>query len=133
MRVVLDTNVLISGIFWTGKPKEIINYARKREIIFLTSRHLLRELKNVLTSEQKSFKLLEKDANIILEHLKEFGTVCQIKSSFSICKHDADNRVLECAIDGKADYIVTGDKHLLEIRKFKSIKIITVSEFLKKL
>jgi len=133
MRVVLDTNVLISGIFWTGKPKETINYARKGKIVFLTSEHILKELKDVLTSKEKTFKLTKKDANIILNHLKKFGEICSVKSSTSICRHEADNRVLECAIDGKADYVITGDKHLLEIKEFKGIKIITVSEFLKKL
>jgi len=133
MRVVLDTNVLISGIFWTGKPKKIINYARKRKIIFLTSKKLLEELKDVLTSKQKPFKLTKKEASIILDHLKKIGEICNIKSSISVCVHEADNRVLECAIDGKADYIVTGDKHLLEIGKFENIEIITVKEFLNKL
>jgi len=71
MRVVLDTNVLISGVFWTGKPKKIINYARKKKIIFLTSKKLLEELKNVLISREKPFKLNETEADIILNHLKK--------------------------------------------------------------
>ena len=57
MRVVIDTNVLISAIFWTGKPKQILNKVRREEITFLTSESILKELKNVLRKAGKPFKL----------------------------------------------------------------------------
>lgn len=131
MRVVIDTNVLISAIFWVGKPKAILNSARKGNITYLTSEPLLKELINVLTTKDKPFQVTSKDANYIVKHLKEIAEIIPTKSRVSICKDDADNRVLECAIDGKADYIVTGDKHLLDIRVIKEIKILNTAEFLK--
>ncbi len=130
IRVVIDTNVLISAIFWTGKPKQLLNKARKGEVIFLTSTALIEELKEVLTAKDKPFKLNEKEVQRIIEHIAEIAEIIVPKNTISICKDEKDNRVLECAIDGRADYIVTGDRDLLELGFFKEIKIIKVAELL---
>jgi len=131
MRVVIDTNILISAVFWTGKPKEILNGARKRSITFLTSEPLLKEMKDVLISKNRPFQISKKDANFIVEHLKKVGEVITTKSTLSICKDEPDNRVLECAIDGNADYIVTGDKQLLKVKEIRGVKIITSAKLLR--
>ena len=62
MRVVIDTNVLISATFWTGRPKQLLNKVRRGEVIYLTSRILLDELKEILIRVDKPFKLYENDA-----------------------------------------------------------------------
>lgn len=62
MRGVIDTNVLISAIFWSGKPKQIVNMVRRGEIKFLTSRILLDELKEILVRDDKPFRLSEGEA-----------------------------------------------------------------------
>ncbi len=131
MRIVIDTNVVISAIFWAGKPKKILNSARKGYITFLTSEFLLNELMDVLTAKNKPFKIGKREANVIVKHLKDLAEIITTKSRISVCKDDADNRVLECAIDGKADYIITGDRHLLDIKEIKGIKIINTAGFLK--
>lgn len=131
MRVVIDTNVIISGIFWTGKPTQILNLARIGKLTFLTSRYLLQELYRILVSENKPFHLNKDDANLIKNHIKGFAEVIKTKTKVSVCVDDADNRVLECAIEGRADYIITGDKDLLKLSSFKGIKIRSVAEFLK--
>ena len=131
MRIVIDTNVLISAIFWAGKPKEILNSARKGYTTFLTSEILLKELIDVLTAKNKPFHITKRQVNFIIKHLKETAEIVVIKSKISICKDDADNRVLECAIDGKADYIITGDRHLLTIKEIKGIKIVNTARFLR--
>jgi len=131
MRVVIDTNVLISAIFWAGKPKKILNKSRKGDITFLTSEILLKELTDVLTAKNKPFHLTEREVNFIIKHIKKIAEIVTTKSKVSICRDGADNRVLECAIYGNADYIVTGDKHLLDIKEIRAVEIISTAEFLK--
>lgn len=130
MRVVIDTNVLISATFWGGKPKQLLNAVRRREVIFLVSERLLEELEEVLTAEDKPFNLEKESAQRILRHLREIAKPVLIKSTVSICRDEDDNRVLECALDGMADYIVTGDKDLLDLVSFEGIKIVKVADFL---
>jgi len=130
MRVVIDTNVLISATFWGGKPKQLLNAVRRREVIFLVSEKLLEELEEVLTAEDKPFNLEKESAQRILGHLREIAKPILIKSTVSICRDEDDNRVLECALDGMADYIVTGDKDLLDLVSFEGIKIVKVADFL---
>jgi len=95
----------------------------------LTSEALLAELREVLTSEDKPFRLSEEDVDRIIDHLKDIAEVVPTTSKLSICKDEADNRVLECALDGDADYIITGDKDLLDLKRFKGIRIVKVGDF----
>lgn len=69
MRAVIDTNVLISGIFWSGKAKILLNKARRGEITSVTSEILLNELKEILTRENKPFRLSESEADSIVSSL----------------------------------------------------------------
>lgn len=131
MRAVVDTNVLISAIFWPGKPKQLLNKIRRGEITFLTSQALLSELKQVLTRKDKPFKLSEEEAQRVLSAIRDLAEVIQPHSQVTRCRDEADNRVLECALDGRADWIITGDTHLLEMRSFEEIKITTVADFLR--
>jgi putative PIN family toxin of toxin-antitoxin system len=130
VRVVIDTNVLISAIFWTGKPKQILNKVRQEEITFLTSEALLEELKTVLGREDKPFKLSEEEAEHIVTAMRDLAEVANMCSHVSACHDQKDNRVLECAIDGNADFIITGDFHLLQLSSFQKIRILTVADFL---
>lgn len=122
MRVVLDTNVLISAIFWTGKPKDILNVVRKRKVVFVTSQ--------VLLDSNKPFQLEENDAERVVRHIKDLAEIIRVTNRVTVCKHEADNCVLECAFCGKADYIITGDKDLLGLKSFEGIKIIKAAGFL---
>jgi uncharacterized protein len=130
VRVVIDTNVLISAIFWSGKPKQLLNQVRRGKIIFLTSEVLLGELKEVLTRTDKPFKLSEEEAQRILTQLRTLAEIIEPHSLVTTCRDAADNRVLETAIDGRADWIVTGDSDLLDHEAFQAIKIAAVVDFL---
>lgn len=130
MRAVIDTNVLISAIFWPGKPKQLLNQVRRGQVIFLTSEVLLVELKEVLTRQDKPFRLSEEDAQRVLSSVRDLAEIVQTHSAVTICRDADDNRVLECAIDGGANRIVTGDGHLLELGFFNGIEIVTVADFL---
>jgi len=130
VRVVIDTNVLISATFWTGKPKHLLNKVRQGEITFLTSDILLNELREVLVRKDKPFKLSKREAEQIVTETRNLAEIIEIKHKIAVCKDEMDNRVLECAKDGKASFVISGDQHLLDLKSFRGVRIMTVSEFL---
>ena len=75
LRVVIDTNLLVSAIFWTGRPKLLLNLVRRGQLTFLTPEALLSELNGVLTSERKPFQLSQREADKIIDHLKEMAEI----------------------------------------------------------
>lgn len=131
IKVCLDTNILISAFLFSGKPAQIFDLAIDGEITLVTSPSILVECGRVLRDKFK------RDNSYIKRELKIITDVAEVitpKQKISQLKYDPDNRVLETAISGNADYIVTGDKkHLLPIREFKGIPIVTASQFLKSL
>lgn len=130
MRVVLDTNVLISALLFGGSPERVFLAGLRGEIQLLTSRSLLRELEKVLSEKFKLSARLVKDT---LDLIKTMAEIVEITSRIKVVLNpDGDNRVLECAVDGNAEFIVTGDtKHILPLKEYKGIKILTPSEFAK--
>ena len=130
MRAVIDTNVLISAIFWTGSPKRLLNRVRRGEVTLVTSRVLLDELKEILVRPDKPFKLTEEEADRVVKAMQNVAEVVETQSQVRVCRDEKDNKVLECAVDGRAEWIITGDAHLLELQSFKNVRIVTVAEFL---
>jgi len=130
VRVVLDTNVLISALLFDGVPERIFLAGLRGEIQLLASVSLLEELGRVLKGK---FKI---DANSVahtIELVKSVAEVVEVESRVRVTLHpDGDNRVLECASDGKADLIVTGDtKHILPLGKYKGTRILSPAEFVR--
>jgi len=130
VRAVIDTNVLISATFWPGKPKQLLNQVRRGKINFLTSEILLAKLKEVLTREDKPFKLSAEESERVLAVIRNLAEIIEPHSLVTVCRDYADNRVLECALDGQAEWIVTGDSDLLDLKAFQGLKIVTVADFL---
>ncbi len=130
MRVVIDTNVLISAIFWIGKPKQLLNLVRHNRVTLVTSDCLLEELKEILTRSDKPFCLSADEAQKVLEAIQSYAEIVEIRSQISICDDEMDNQVIACAIDGRAQYVISGDGHLLNLGSVKGIKIMSVSDFL---
>ena len=85
MRIVIDTNVLISAIFWTGKPKQLLNYVRRQKITFVTSNQLLDELRQILVRQDKSFHLQDNEADRVVEALRGFAEVVESHSQVTGC------------------------------------------------
>ena len=93
MRIVIDTNVLISAIFWTGKPKQLLNRVRHQVITFVTSNDLLDELKRILMRRDKPFRLSDGEADQVVEAMRELSEVVKIHSRISVCHDEMDNKV----------------------------------------
>ncbi len=126
-RVVLDTNILISSFSFGGKPREVLFKVLGKEIAGVTSQILVAELIDV---ERKKFNLTRTDTKLIETQIEDNFEIVFPTKSVKVCRHDSDNRVLEAAIEGKCDFIVTGDKDLLILKRYKSVTILKPSEFL---
>ena len=129
IRVCLDTNILVSALIFGGKPDEILDLAARKQIKIISSPVILAELQQVLI---KKFKWADNDVKQSLKSIMEILTLLVPQHKINKIKYGPDNRILECALAGKVDYIVSGDKkHLLPLSEFEGIKIITVSQLLK--
>ena len=130
VRVVLDTNIYLSAIIFGGKPREILNLARKKQFQLFTSPSILLEVTRKL---EEKFNWQEEQVKIVIKALVGFANIVQPSQKLDVVKKDqTDNKILECAEKAKAEYVITGDRHLLNIKKWKSTEILKPSEFIEK-
>jgi putative PIN family toxin of toxin-antitoxin system len=128
LTAVFDTNILFSATGWQGKPFECVQRARAGEVHAVTCPELIEELAEKL--ETRLHFSAEQVAETIADYLG-FLRVIQIpKVLMAVPRDPEDNMVLECAIEGEAEYIVSGDKHLLDLGEFRGIRIIRAGDFL---
>jgi len=137
MKVVLDTNVWLSAIFWKGESYKIIKILEKKNVKIINSEEILNEIIEVLNKESKFQKFI-KDRKLAIEELLRtvvfMSLIIKPQSKLNvITEHLEDNKILEVAVDGRANYLISYDNHLLKLRKYKNIKILTPSEFLKEI
>jgi putative PIN family toxin of toxin-antitoxin system len=129
MKIVLDTNVFISGIFFSGPPSIILQTWRNSIIQIILSEKILEEYHRV--AEELSSKFPAVDIDRIIELLTIYGEVFETKNiSVSICEDPGDNKSIECAIAGNSKLIVSGDKHLLNITGYQSISVLKPRDFI---
>lgn len=133
MRVILDTNTLISAIiFKGGNEDKILHAAHNGNFKLIISLEIFKELKKVLS--RPKFWLSQKQIGDALMHIIEIAEIVEPNIKLDIIKEDPDdNKILECAVFAKADYIVSGDKHLLKLKNVNGIPIVTSSELIEKL
>lgn len=126
VHVVVDTNVLVSALISRGKPRNLLLNLLENHTIIL-SHQILAELADVLSKEIQSSQI-----NRFLTGLAKTSKIVKVTSKFKVVTEDPDDDiVLNTAYDAKADYIVTGDKHLLTIKKFRDTKIVNINEMTK--
>ena len=132
MRVVLDTNVFISGIHWTGNSEKIIFMFRNKTFELVSSIPIIEEITKTLRNFR--IPLSEEDISNWENMILENALLVEPEEKIDIIKEDfSDNKFIEAAVAGKTDYIVTQDNHLLKIKEFRGIKILTPEEFLSRL
>jgi putative PIN family toxin of toxin-antitoxin system len=128
MRIILDTNLWISYLISKHLSK-IDELILDNRLTVLFSEESLEEFIEV-TNRPKFEKYFSKEDVINLLLLFDFyGELVEIKSNIEICRDSKDNFLLNLAVDGKADYLITGDKDLLEIGKIDKTSILTFKEF----
>lgn len=131
-RIVLDTNVLISAVLFGGPPRQVLELVISGAVDCTLSIPILDEIRHVLYrpkfgfSPEQSFQLLE-----------ELHAVCDVINPTirlnAVTSDPDDNMVLECALESGASFIVSGDRHLLDLVEFRGIRIVTPSEYLKQI
>ena len=127
--VVLDTNIFISAVFWEGKSYEIVKKAINQEIIVLISDYIIKEIEKVLT---RDFNLTEQEINDVINAIFYFTHLIEPVEKVKIIKEDPkDDEILDCALACNAKFIISQDKHLLNLKKFRNVNIISPEEFLK--
>lgn len=130
LKVILDTNLWISFLITQ-------NYSQLDEIIFekkctlIFSEELLEEFFSVIKRPKFRKFFSQEDMEDLIETIQEFAEFVEVKSSVSVCRDEKDNFLLSLSKDSKADFLITGDKDLLDLKDFESTKIVMIADFLK--
>jgi putative PIN family toxin of toxin-antitoxin system len=129
---VLDTNILVSGMAFSGPPSHIVELLRTGQFVSVTSRALLDELARTLQTEKLARHFRE--GPVIVMMIESISIVVEPATRLEVIEEDpADNRLLEAAQAGHADFLVTGDKHVLRLGSFDGTEIVTARQFLERL
>ena len=128
MRVVIDTNVVISGIFFGGNPRRILERVVEGELEAVATPEIVEEYREVVQE-----MLSRKQGRLRTDALGAFiGRLRLIESQTLVdaCRDPDDNAFLACAVDARASAIISGDKDLLDLETFRGVKILTAADFL---
>ena len=127
MKIVVDTNVIISGVFFNGLPYRFLNEIVSNEIEIVASEEIINEYYNISEElvESKTGKFNKELFDIVIDKIKIINTQTKI----NVCRDPDDNKFLECAVDGRAIYVVSGDKDLLTIQQYQGVLIVSVADY----
>lgn len=131
-KVAIDTNVIISAFGWHGKPEDVVKLATTDRIKNFISLEMLAELRKVVAYPKLNFsEILQAE---IIETVFSASSIINVNESVNVIIDDPpDNRVLECALSANVDFVISGDKHLLNLKAFKGIAISSPEDFLARL
>ncbi|MDE7133190.1 MAG: putative toxin-antitoxin system toxin component, PIN family [Lachnospiraceae bacterium] len=130
MRIVIDTNVLISGVFFGGFPRKVLSSVVTGEITAYATAEIINEYEAIVQEmiDRKQGHINKNILTPLITAMEIIEPITQIE----ICRDPDDNKFLGCAKDSHSLYIVSGDKDLLVIEKYENIQIITAKEFCEK-
>ena len=127
-RIVIDTNIYISGIFWGGKPRAIVDLGRSGQVLIFTSLEIEEEVEKKLKTK---FGLSDEEAAQILLDFSTFTVPVKVSRRIAvIADGQDDDKFIECAVASRAGVIVSGDKHLLDLKEYEGIEIMKAADFL---
>jgi putative PIN family toxin of toxin-antitoxin system len=129
MKVVLDANIFISSLYWGGNPRRVLERSIHRIDELYITREIMVEIENVL--KRKKFHADINTITLFMELIERVGNKIIPKEKISNASRDkTDDKYIECATESSADYIISGDIHLLEIKEYKGIKILNAADYL---
>ena len=127
MKIVVDTNVIISGVFFNGLPYRFLNEIVSNEIEIVASKEIIEEYyevtKELVDSRTGNFN--KKLFDIIVGKME----IIVPRTKVDVCRDPEDNKFIECAIEGNAIFIVSGDQDLLTIKQYENILIVSVADY----
>ena len=131
--VIIDTNVIVSALLFGGKPGELIRLWKTGEIQPLISKEITEQYLRVLAYPK--FNLSEKEISFLFNHeILNYFKAVRIKPGrweTTIEDDPSDDMFIRCAVSGMGNIIISGDRHLLDLKSYDQIRILSVSEFLK--
>ena len=132
MRIVCDTNVLVSGVLFRGSPRRVLLLASRGAVTNYLSEDILLEVENVLL--RPKFKITAGQVSGILTLFRDtFELVIPTRRLKVVSSDPDDDRIIEAAVEAEADVIVSGDRHLLSIGSWQGIRIVQPAEFVQAL
>ena len=133
LKVVIDTSVWLSGIFWRGIPRRILGAWKAGDFEVVVSEGVLAELERKLTEKVAEFGADPGIAEEWITLIGEEAFLVEPRERIQACRDAGDDRFLEAAIAGQAAFVVSGDKDLTDMARFRDVEIVTPREFLKNL
>jgi putative PIN family toxin of toxin-antitoxin system len=131
LRIVMDTNIIISALIGKhGEPAKLFEKLIKEEIENYTSSEIIQEVIEVLNREEITKRTNKESRQFILEQYLIHSKLIEPKTKHTLVEHKSDNKFIDTAIEAKAKFIISGDKHLLYIKEFKGVEIITAKKYL---
>ena len=131
MKVILDTNVFISGIFFSGPPSQVLKAWAQQKFQIVLSRQILDEYQRVAEALSSKFQTI--DISSIVDLITIHGQFVDTQGfNISVCEDPDDNKFIECAVAGNCKIIISGDKHLLKISGYHDITILNPRNFVEK-
>ena len=128
LKVVIDTNVFISALYLPeSRPARVVLLARRKTILNVISPTILKEVERII---KKKLLWDNSKTQAAVRRIRNFSEEVQPQERLAIIADDPDNRILECAVAGQADFIISGDHHLLDLENYHGIKIVTPARFL---
>ena len=127
MKIVIDTNVVASAIFFGGKPKDLLELLVSRKIEAFASTEIITEYHE--TIEELCNRYPDKPEKLPLSIIIEAMKLIEPSSAIKVCRDPDDDKFIQCAVDARCLYIVSGDKDLLSIVTYGNVQIVTVTEF----
>lgn len=127
-RIVIDSNVWLSGLIFGGNPGKILELFINESIVVFTSEELLSEISRIVI---KKFPLFVPKLTLLIASIRKDALCVKLGSNtITVCRDSDDNKVLETATIGNCDYIISGDNDLLSLNNYQGIKIVTPAQFL---
>ena len=130
MKIIIDTNVVMSGVFFAGTPSRILNAFDKGAFEVYANTNIVAEYEEVYVRLKQ--KLQRTPKTDLFHAFTDKLNVIEARNNVTICRDPDDDKFISCALDAKALYIVSGDKDLLDIQKIEGVTIITAADFYEK-
>jgi uncharacterized protein len=129
MKIVLDANIFISSFFWGGNPRLVLERVITGKDELYVTKEILDEIELVMG--RPKFHVNKEEVDYFIISIEEIANRIVPKRMINNGSRDkADNKYIECAIAANVDYIISGDIHLLELKKYKNVKIVTAKDYL---
>ena len=133
MRVIADTNIVVSGLLWRGNPRQVLDMARMGTIDLFTSAALLAELEDVLSREKFAWRLASASVtphDLVLGYAALASVIEPASIEPVVLADPDDDAILACAVAAQGEVIISGDRHLLDLKQYRDIRILTAAQLL---